>query len=178
MSIHLPHAKQKRAVGAYVVLGLLMTILAGAFFRIQILGSSTWQLRAESNRVRQLPVPTPRGILYDRHGQILADNVPGYAITLLPGPLDSARATLRRMSEYVPLPEGQIERVVTTMARYGREVVVDADADFAVVSALEERRAEFPGIYVEMRPRRRYALGPAASHVIGYVGEITAAELA
>jgi len=178
MSIHLPHAKQKRALGAYVILGLLMTTLAGAFFRVQVLGSSAWELRAESNRVRQLPVPTPRGIIYDRHGRILADNVPGYAITLLPGPLDSVRATLRRMSEYVELPEAQMDRVLTTMARYGREVVVDADADFQVVSALEERRAEFPGVYVEMRPRRRYALGAAAAHVLGYVGEITADELA
>ena len=178
MSIHLPHERSKRAIGAYVVLGALMATLAGAFFRIQVLGSDAWELRAESNRVRQLPVPTPRGIIYDRHGRILADNVPGYAVTLLPGPLDSARATLRRMSQYVDLPEDQITRVLTAMARYGREVVVDADADFDVVSAIQERRAEFPGIHVEMRPRRRYALGEAASHVLGYVGEITAGELA
>jgi penicillin-binding protein 2 len=178
VSLHLPHERRRRAVGAFVVLGLLMATLAAAFFRIQILGSDAWELRAESNRVRQLPVPTPRGIIYDRHGTILADNVPGYAITLLPGPLDSARATLNRISEYVELPEEQIDRALTTMARFGREVVVDADADFAVVSAIEERRAEFPGIYVEMRPRRRYALGPAAGHVLGYVGEITAEELA
>ena len=178
MSLHLPHERSRRAVGAYVVLGLLMTTLAGAFFRIQILGSDAWELRAESNRVRQLPVPTPRGIIYDRQGRILADNVPGYAITLLPGPLDSARATLNRISEYVELPQEQINRALATMARFGREVVVDADADFDVVSAIEERRAEFPGIYVEMRPRRRYALGPAAGHVLGYVGEITAEELA
>jgi penicillin-binding protein 2 len=178
MSIHLPHERRRRAVGAYVVLGLVMTTLAGAFFRIQILGSNAWELRAESNRVRQLPVPTPRGIIYDRQGRILADNVPGYAITLLPSPLDSARATLNRISEYVQLPEEQINRVLATMARFGREVVVDADADFDVVAAIVERQAEFPGINVEMRPRRRYALGPAAGHVLGYVGEITAAELA
>ncbi|HUF75292.1 MAG TPA: penicillin-binding protein 2 [Longimicrobiales bacterium] len=178
MSIHLPHERQRRAIGAYVILGLLMTTLAGAFFRIQVLGSDSWELRAESNRVRQLPVPTPRGIIYDRHGRILADNVPGYAITLLPGPLDSARATLRRMSQYVDLSEDQVTRVLTTMARFGREVAVDADADFQVVSTLQERRGEFPGIHIEMRPRRRYALGEAASHVLGYVGEITAPELA
>jgi penicillin-binding protein 2 len=178
MSIHLPHERRKRAIGAYVILGLLMTTLAGAFFRIQVLGSSSWALRAESNRVRQLPVPTPRGIIYDRNGRILADNVPGYAITLLPGPLDSARATLRRLSEYVQLPDEQINRVLATMARFGREVVVDADAPLEIASAIEERRAEFPGVYVEMRPRRRYALGSAAAHVLGYVGEITAGELA
>jgi penicillin-binding protein 2 len=128
--------------------------------------------------VRQLPVPAPRGIIYDRNGRILADNVPGYAITLLP-----ARSTrLGRRSaacrSTLSCRRAQISRVLTTMARYGREVVVDADADFEVVSALQERREEFPGLYIEMRPRRRYALGEAASHVLGYVGEITAAELA
>jgi len=178
VSIHLPHQRQRRALGAYVVLGLLMATLAIAFFRIQVLRSSTWELRAESNRIRQLPIPTPRGIIYDREGRILADNVPGYAITLLPGPRDSMRATLGRMSEYVDLPQEQIDRVLATMSRFGREVVVDADADFSVVSAIEEHRAEFPGVYVEMRPRRRYLLGEAGAHVLGYVGEITAEELA
>ncbi len=178
MTLHLPHQRRRRAVGAYFLVGTLTLLLAGAFFRIQVLRSSTWELRAESNRVRQLPIPTPRGIIYDRQGRILADNVPGYSITLLPGPLDTARATLRRLSQYAHLPEAEINRVLTTMARFGREVVVDADAPFEVVAAIEERREEFPGVYVEMRPRRRYALGAAASHVLGYVGEITAEELA
>ena len=177
MSLHLPHERQKRATGAYAVLALFLAILGIAFFRIQVLRSSTWELRAESNRIRQLPVPTPRGIIYDREGRILADNVPGYAITLLPGPLDSARATLDRISRYVDLPASEVERVLTTMSRFGREVVVDADAPFEVVSAIQERRAEFPGVYVEMRPRRRYVLGAAGGHVLGYVGEVTAEEL-
>jgi len=177
VSLDLPHERQRRALGAYLVLALSMATLAIAFFRIQVLRSSTWELRAESNRIRQLPVPTPRGIVYDREGRILVDNVPGYAITVLPGPLDSVRATLGRMSEYVQLPASEVDRVLTTMSRFGREVVVDADADFAVVSAIEERRAEFPGVYVEMRPRRRYLVGHAAAHVLGYVGEMTAEEL-
>jgi penicillin-binding protein 2 len=177
LSLHLPHNRQRRAAGAYAVLAIVMAALGVAFFRIQVLRSSTWELRAESNRIRQLAVPTPRGVIYDRNGRILADNVPGYAITIPPGPLDSVRATLHRLSQYVELPESEIERVVGTMARYGREVVVDADAPFEVVAAIEERRAEFPGVYIEMRPRRRYLIGEAASHVLGYVGEITAEEL-
>lgn len=177
MSLHLPHQRQKRALGAYLVLVLLMAGLAAAFFRIQVLRSSQWELRANANRIRQLPIPTPRGVVYDRQGRILADNVPGYQITLLPQPIDSARATLDRMSLYVDLPEGRINRILESLGRYGREVVVDADAELEVVAALEERRAEFPGVYVEMRPRRRYQLGEAGAHVLGYVGEITAGEL-
>jgi penicillin-binding protein 2 len=178
MTLYLPHQRQRRAVGAYVVLSIFMATLGIAFFRIQVLRSSTWELRAESNRIRQLPIPAPRGIIYDRKGKILADNVPGYAITILPGPLDSARATLDRMSKYVDLSAERIDRIIGTMSRFGREVLVDGDADFETVSAIEERWAQFPGVYVEMRPRRHYVLGGAASHVLGYVGEITADELA
>jgi penicillin-binding protein 2 len=178
VTLHLPHQRQRRALGVYVVLGVLMLMLAGAFFRIQVLRSSQWELRANANRIRQLPIPTPRGVLYDREGRILADNLPGYAITLLPQPMDSARATLERMRRYVELPEDRVSRSLERMSRFGREVVIDADADLQAVAVLEERRAEFPGLYVEMRPRRRYLVGEAAAHVLGYVGEITADELA
>lgn len=177
MSIHHPHERQRRAFGAYLALALLMGTLVLAFFRVQVLRSSTWQLRAQSNRIRQLPIPTPRGIIRDRNGVIVAENVPGYAITLLPQRLDSARATLERLSRYVELSDEHIDEVVETMRRYGREVVVDADADFRDVSAIEERRSDFPSVFVEMRPRRHYPLGEAAGHVLGYVGEITQTEL-
>ena len=178
MKVFHPHARRVRAQGAQAGLILFVAVLLGAFFRVQVLGSSAWALRAESNRLRQLPVPAPRGTIYDRNGEIMADNVPGYAITLLPGPPDSIRATLNRMSRYLPLSEARIDALVAELRRYGTEVVVDADADFQVVSALEERRSEFPDVYIEMRPRRRYLAGVATSHVLGYVGEITADELA
>lgn len=178
MKIYHPHAKRRRAQGAVAGVAVLMGLLIASFFRVQVLGSSTWTLRAESNRLRQLPVPAPRGTIYDRNGAILADNVPGYAVTLLPAPPDTIRATLERMSRYMHLSQERIDRVMAELRRYGREVVVVADAPFEVVSALEERRSEFPGVYIEMRPRRRYIAGEATAHVLGYVGEITTEELA
>ena len=177
MKLFHPHLKRFRAQGASALVALTMGLLLASFFRIQVLGSTTWTLRAESNRLRQLPVPAPRGTIYDRNGAILADNVPGYAITLLPGPPDSIRATLERMGAYMELSPERIDRLVGELRRYGRELVVDSDADFDVVSALEERRSEFPDVYIEMRPRRRYLAGTATSHVLGYVGEVTADEL-
>ncbi len=178
MKTHHPLARRARAQGAYVFIVLFMGILAAAFFRVQVLRSDTWELRAESNRLRQLPVPAPRGTIYDRNGRILADNVPGYAITLLPGPPDSIRSTLERMQPYMEeLTDERVERLLTDLRRYGTEVVVDADAPFGLVSALEERRSEFPDVYIEMRPRRRYPSGEVLGHVMGYVGEITREEL-
>ncbi len=177
MNVHHAHERTRRAFGAYLAIALFMGLLVSAFFRIQVLRSSTWELRAVSNRIRTLPVPAPRGTIYDRNGDILADNVPGYSITILPGPIDSVRATLERMSDHMELSEDRIDQLLGTLRQFGREVVVDSDADFEVVSALEERRADFPGVYVDMRPRRRYVLGASAGHLMGYVGEITSEEL-
>lgn len=177
MNTHHPHARRRRAYGAYVVIALFMGTLVVSFFRIQVLRSSVWELKAESNRLRQLPVMAPRGTIYDRNGRILADNVPGYAITILPGRPDSVRHTLERMSAYLPLPKQRIDQLVDQMKRYGTEVTIDPEASFDVVSALEERRAEFPDVNIEMRPKRRYLGGRATSHVLGYVGEITQSEL-
>jgi penicillin-binding protein 2 len=177
MSVHHPHELRRRALGAYVATAALMGVLLIGFFRIQVLLGAENKLRASSNRVRTLAVPAPRGTIYDRNGQIVADNVPGYQVTILPAPIDEARATLKRMARYMDLSDARIERVLQTLRAYGREVVVDSDADFEAIAAIEERRADFPGIYVEMRPRRRYALGESGGHLTGYVGEITAEEL-
>ena len=178
MNLYHPHSRRQRARGLYLIMVILMGILTVAFFRLQVLRSNTWELRAESNRIRQLPIPAPRGTIYDRNGRVIADNVPGYAITLLPGPPDSIRATLNQMSQYMEISGERIESLLAFLTRYGRQpLVVDADADFAVVSALQERRTEFPKVHIEMRPRRRYFGGETAAHILGYVGEITADEL-
>lgn len=177
MNDYHPHELQRRARGGYVATAVLMGILLIGFFRIQVLLGEEHRLRAASNRVRTLPVPAPRGTVYDRNGRILADNVPGYQVTILPGPVSEVRATLEAMSEHMDLSEERIERVIRTLQAYGREVVVDSDADFSDVAAIEERRVDFPGVYIEMRPRRRYTIGAAAGHITGYVGEITAEEL-
>lgn len=177
LGVHHPQELRRRAFGAYIAIGLFTGVLVFSFFRIQVLGSSTWELQAATNRLRTLPIPAPRGTIYDRNGRIVADNVPGYSITILPGPRDSVRTTLERMSKYIELSDTRIDELMQTMRAYGREVVVDANADFAAVAALEERRGEFPGVYVDMRPRRRYLMGEAGGHVTGYVGEITADEL-
>ena len=178
MNVYHSHERRRRAMGAYVIIALFMGGLSVSFFRIQVLGSDRWELRARSNRIRQLPVPAPRGTIYDRNGRIIADNAPGYAITLMPGPPDSIRATLERMREHMEMSEARIDRLLGFLARYGRQaLVVDTDADFGVVSALAERRVEFPDVHIEMRPRRRYLTGEATGHVLGYVGEITREEL-
>ena len=157
-----------------VLLGLLVLV----FFRAQVLGSSDWLLQSESNRLRSLVVPAPRGIIRDRDGRALADNVPGYSISILPAHPDSMVSTLNRLREHLAMDDDRFEILVERAeARPRRPLIVSVDASFDAVAAMEERRSAFPQLLIESRPKRRYPAGEVGAHVIGYVGQINEAEL-
>src|SRR5205807_2738817 len=168
-------------------LRLTRTVVLGAgaafmlvFFRTQILDHSKYQLQSETNRLRPISLPAPRGIITDRNGKILAENLTGYTVSLLPAEdEDSLEATLRRMAPIVKLDGPAIERLLT---RYRRTpylpVTVLPNATFEVVSALEERRLIFPGLLTQPEPRRHYPDSSLVAHLVGYVGEVTEAERA
>ncbi len=171
--------RRRRGRGALALLVVVLGLLLVSFFRLQVLRSSSYVLRSEENRLRAIPTPAPRGAIYDRRGRIVAENVPGYVISLLPGRPDTVAATLGRLSPYLDI--GPEERSAL-MERYRRlpnqPLVVRDNATFEQVSSVEERRPEFRSAVVEMRPRRHYPAGPAVAHLMGYVGEISEAELA
>ncbi len=164
---------RRRARGARAALVVVVLVLLGAFFRLQVLRSSQYEFRSEENRLRAISVPAPRGTMYDRDGRVVADNVPGYSVSILPGRADTVRATLDRLAPYLALDSA---RRASLMERYRRHperpLVVRDDATFEQVSAIEERRPRFRRAVVEMRPRRRYPPGRTVSHVVGHLGEI------
>ena len=171
------HNRRRRATGALGVVAIVLGSLALQFFRVQMLQSNDYMLQSESNRLRPLPVAAPRGAIFDRNDRVIADNVPGYVVYVLRESPESTRQTLERLRPHLGLSD---ERIEILMERYRRwePLVVEIDADFEAVSILEERREDFPGIVIEPRPKRRYIAGNAVSHVLGYVNEITAEELA
>ncbi len=173
-----PLVRQARARGATGVLVVLLAILGGAFFRAQVLRSDDYALRSDLNRLRPQVVPAARGTILDRYGEIVADNVPGWSISLLPAPLDSLRASLLRLQPVLSLTDERIEELLEQAGRArGQPLLLTADGDPAAVAALEERRPDFPEVLLEMLPKRRYIHGPAVAHVVGYVGEISQREL-
>ena len=177
MSLHPNDLARRALVASWALVGLFVIFL-GAFFRTQIIQHSRYTLQSEENRLREVPMPAPRGIIYDRNRQIMAENVPGYSVQLLSPNADSLRSTLQRIAALVPLSTEQIDLSVRRFARApARPAVVLADAPFATVSILEERRLEFPGLVIQSAPKRYYPSGPAAAPVLGYVGEVTELEL-
>ena len=96
------------------MLVLLFLVLLGAFFRTQVLRNSEYALKSESNRLREVPLPAPRGIIYDRNDQIIAENVPGYSVKLLASSTDSLLAVLghRQLVDVRDRPHPQAQQAV------------------------------------------------------------------
>ena len=177
MSSFHPHLLDRRLRVARAVVWGVIGIMVAVFFRTQILEHGKYRLQSEQNRLRPIPLPAPRGIIMDRNGRILAENVPGYTVSLLPGDEDSLRATLVRLAPFVKLDAAGIERV---LVRYRRApylpVSVLGSAKLELVSALEERRLIFPGLVIQPEPKRYYPDSGIVAHLVGYVGEVTEAE--
>lgn len=170
--------KRDRARRVRVVVLILVGVLLAQFFRLQVVGQEQYELRSQANRLRAIPVPAPRGAIYDRDGRLVAENVPGYAVSLLPSPVDTIREELRRLSGYLNLDSLDRARLVEDFReRPNRPLLVSDDASFEAVSAIEERRPSFRRAVVEMRPRRNYPAGRAVAHLVGYTGEISEEEL-
>ena len=166
--------RAQRARAARLVLWLVVAVLVATFFRLQVIGAGEYRLRSEENRLRAIPIPPARGAVYDRRGRLLAENIPGYSLAILPSGVDSVRATLERLSPYLGLSSSDVERLADRYRRLPQlPLLVRDDLEFEQVAAIEQRRPQFRLVVIDTHPRRRYPAGPAAGHLIGYVAEIS-----
>lgn len=169
-----PGSRRGRAAGARAVLVLAGLTLLVAFARLQVLEAGGFDQRARENRLRPVTVPAPRGTIRDREGRVLAENVVGHDVVLLPASRDSIRASLRRLAPVLDLDATAITGVLDRRERQpGRPLTVVEHASADVVARLQERRFLLPEVVILDFPQRRYPDSSAVAHVVGYVGEIS-----
>jgi penicillin-binding protein 2 len=178
VSFHPNDVIRRSRAAAIMVSGVLVFLLSG-FFRTQILQHRQFATQSEENRLRQIPLPAPRGTIYDRKKQIIAESIVGYSVSFISPSVDSLRATLGRLGSIIPVTSDQIDAAVRRWRQAGssRPTVIIRDATFDVVSVLEEHKNEFPGLIIQSAPKRYYPDGPAVSAFIGYTAEVNEREL-
>jgi penicillin-binding protein 2 len=178
MSFH-PNDIVKRGRAASLIVTGVLVFLLGGFFRSQVLNHAKYDLQSKTNRLRELPLPAPRGVIFDRNNKVIADNVIGYSVSVLAMKEDTLRAVLQRLTGTISITPTQIEQSVRRFRQAPtRPTVIIPDASFDVVSVLEEHRSQFPGLIIQSAPRRFYPDGPIVASFVGYVGEVSQAELA
>ncbi|MEO7102697.1 MAG: penicillin-binding protein 2 [Gemmatimonadaceae bacterium] len=177
MSVH-PNDIARRSRLASLALGALILSLMVAFFNAQVLQHDRYKLQSQENRLRALPLPAPRGIIYDRYGNIIAENLPGYSVSLAPVNVDSLKSSLTHLASVIALTPDQINAAIRRFRRDpNRPTLIMSDASMSVVSVLEEHRINFPRLIIQSVPKRFYPDGPAVASFVGYTGEITDADL-
>jgi penicillin-binding protein 2 len=161
---------RERADIARIVLIVAFVVLCGAFFRTQVIQHSKFQLKAETNRLRPISLTPPRGSILDRHGRIIAENVPGYSVKLLASSTDSLLAVIGRVRRFVPIDSARVIDIVERyrQARY-QPALIFGDASFEIIAKLEEHRAALPGLVIQAEPKRLYPAGKSVAHLAGYV---------
>jgi penicillin-binding protein 2 len=160
-------------------------LVTAGLLRLQVAEHDRYAELSKENRVRLEVLRAPRGAIYDRNGELLADSAPSFTILFQPFPAESAQraavtrtsAWLHRVSGLTGVDTTEVRRLVREANRSGHSSALMRDAPFAVLAGVEESRSELPGIEVQVEPLRRYPNGSLAAHLLGYAGEINDAEL-
>ena len=151
----------------------LIIILLVRFFQIQIVGHDRYRKKANTNRIRKITTTAPRGLILDRNGQILVDNLPTYVLTAIPGELSQKGEKFGLISKTIGLDSTIVSRNYKKYYR-GRFIStrLAKDLTFHQISKLEENKLNLEGIYYQQFPERYFPSAVRASHILGYVKEV------
>lgn len=165
---------RSRAALGFLAVVLALGGLAAWYFKLQVLDHTDYAKRSEANRVKQRPEVPARGLIYDRKGRVLADNVPAYRLDVVPAEAGDIDALVVSLSKIIALAPEDIARFNDTrrVTRSFLPVTLrlrindDEAARFAV------DRWRYPGVELVPYLTRRYPYGDLFGHVIGYVGRV------
>jgi penicillin-binding protein 2 len=166
------------AIFQYLSVMVFLWLLAG-FWQLQVHSPEIYAEQAARNRIKSLPLPAPRGKILDRDGRILVDNTPSFRLRLSRAELD--REHLPIIAEGLNLPYEKLlerlERLRSSRAPEYQAISIKEDLTPAEVAFVEAHKAEFPELELIRSQRRLYPQGGLAAHLVGYVGEVSDAEL-
>jgi penicillin-binding protein 2 len=170
-----------RLVAFKVAVLLGFCALGVSFWYLQVVRHQQYKVMAENNHQRKLPLRAPRGVLLDRKNRVLVENRDAFSISILREHTKDLDATIRQLATATGVPEADVRAAVARFRGQPsyRPIEVINDATPSQVASVLARRldTELPGIIVQRVPTRRYPEGGLAAHLIGYVGEITEAQV-
>lgn len=156
---------------------LVILILIGRMFYLQIIKGSTYRRQAEGNRTSYTRILAPRGIIYDCNGEELANNKPGVMVSLVRQTGAYKEETLERLSQLLNIPVAEIKETIRLSGGSSEPIRLVRNASPEVVDKVEENLRYLPGVMLEVQPVRNYPNKQLAVHALGYVGEISDYEI-
>jgi penicillin-binding protein 2 len=175
---------RQRLIYRFGVFALIVVLAVGVLttrlFSLQVAGSGPQAGRAADGRLSLQPIRSPRGLIYDRAGRVLAFNVPSYVVRVRPAelPLSDRPAVVARLSTLLGVSERDIIEALDRNAGLLYEPArIATDVPLEVARIIDEEASALPGVEVVVENRRQYDYGPLVSQLLGYTAGVTAADL-
>ncbi|WP_153912817.1 penicillin-binding protein 2 [Shewanella sp. TC10] len=167
---------KRRALFTFLCVFILISLILSNLYQLQVVSYQDYETRSNDNRIRVVPVAPSRGLIYDRHGQLLAENQPFYTLELIPEKAQDITASLDKLNEYIELSADERE-TITERLRYHRRfkpLTIKSRLTEEQVATFSVNQHQFPGFRVEAGLKRHYPYEGLMTHVLGYVGKINA----
>ncbi len=164
-----------------VIAFVLLAILGARLYYLQVVKGEYYEDKAENQRIRKIPIPAPRGAIFDRHGKLLVDSRPTYNVTLSNEPIKKIDVT-ERVDDYADGLNVDRQYVVERLNLIKKQndfetMVLKENANIQDITWVEAHSMEYPELRIELQPQRVYPHKEILAHVLGYVGEISPKEL-
>ncbi len=166
--------------------GRLVLIKVGILLLIALLGLRLWQLQirdghnyqemAKENRTRSIMLEPARGLLFDLHGKLLANNIPSFNLYVSLEDVKDRDVLVKELTRLLSFSEKDLLDKFAGKRRKAR-VKIKGGLSLKEAAIVESHRVTLPGVFIQPEYQRHYPLGEYASHLIGYVGEISEAKL-
>ncbi|QBQ63883.1 penicillin-binding protein 2 [Actinobacillus indolicus] len=157
-------------IGVLVLTGVLLTNL----YHLQVVDYDSYQTRSNGNRIKLLPVPPTRGLIYDRNGKVLAENLTYFGLYIVPEKVDNLEQTLEELKQLVGLSDEDIENFRKEKKRASRytPILLKPDLTEEQIARFAVNQHRFPSMDVHAYFKRNYPYGDVLTHILGYVAKI------
>jgi len=156
---------------------IIFLLLGARFWFLQVIDHKKYLQEAENNRIRDLPLPAPRGNILDREGRILVDSRPSFSIVVDREEMRNREETLKAISENLGVSREFVLEQFENITPRSLPVTIKLNATAADRAWVEAHQYEHPELRVQEVPQRKYPYGEWMAHALGYVGQISKRQL-
>jgi penicillin-binding protein 2 len=167
---------RRRALTGFGLIVLGLCLLLSRFVFLQVMHHDEFVTRAQANRVKPRAIPPARGLIYDRNGVLLADNVPAFRLEVVPEQVKDMPGMLSDLGKIIPLEPDDLSAFQKQLKQSRRfeNVALKLHLTEDEIDRFAVNRWRFPGVDVVPYLTRRYPYGGLFAHLVGYVGRIDA----
>ena len=168
-----------RTQKTFILVELLFIFLVFYFWRVQILDYKKFLNQSEANRIREVILQSPRGLILDRDGVILADNEASFTVSIIRENCKDFDKSCQEIAKLLDLEEDVIRERIKKYENWPlfRPIVIKDNLSLKEVALIEARKLELPGLIIEAEPKRFYPFKNFAAHVLGYLQELSPEEI-